>query len=46
MKIFDRFWIGYYLYGLINKLICISPRCFVKFYLYCYNLVKKIRDGS
>jgi hypothetical protein len=42
--IFSNFWLGYYLCGLINKLIKISPRCFIKFYLDLYELTKKFRD--
>jgi len=41
---FDNFWLGYYLCDSINKLICQSPLCFMKFYLYLYDIAKKIRD--
>ena len=46
MKKFNTFWLGFYLCDLINKLIGISPKCFIKFYLDLYELAKKIRDRS
>lgn len=42
--VFSNFWLGYYLCDLINKLIRISPKCFIRFYLYLYEFAKRIRD--
>jgi len=41
---FNNFWLGYYLCDSINKLIRISPKCFIKLYLNLYETAKNIRD--
>lgn len=41
---FSSFWLGYYLCDLINKLIPVTPKFMLKFWLISYDLAKKIRD--